>query len=59
MKVNTKAVANFDSTKFYYYEHGKGHHKPNKINTTKNNTMNYKYPKKGNIMPGNMVFAYH
>ena len=59
MKGNSKAVANCERTKCAAYEFGKGHCRPNKINTTKNNPMKEQDLKKDHLLPGKMVSADH
>ena len=59
MQGNSKAVANCERPKFAACEFGKGHRRPNKVNTIKNNPMKEQELKKGHLLPGHMVSADH
>ena len=52
---NSKAVANRERLKCAAYEFGKGHRRPNKVNTIKKNPMKKKYFKKDHLLYGHMV----
>ena len=56
---NSEAVANCESTKCAACEFGKGHCRPNKINTIKKNPMKDQDLKKDHLLPGNMVSTDH
>ena len=58
-KENSKAVANFERTKYAACEFGKGHSWPNKVNTIKKNTVKEQELKKDNLLLGQMVYEYH
>ena len=57
MKVhrNSKAVATCEIPKFAACKFGKGHYRPDKMNTTKNNPMKEKELKRDHIITGKMV----
>ena len=55
----SKAVSNFESPKCAACEFGKGHRRPNKVNTIKKNLMKEQELKKNHILPGHMVSADH
>ena len=59
MKGNTKAVANCEEPKCAACESGKGHRRPNKVNTTKNNPMKEQELKNDHLLPVHMVSTYH
>ena len=59
VQVNSKAVANCERPKCAACEFGKGHIRPNKINTIKNNPMKEQELKKDHLLPGQMVSADH
>ena len=56
---NSKAVANCERPKCAACEFGKGHLRPNKINTIKKNPMKEQELKKDHLLPGQMVSADH
>ena len=57
MKGNSKALANCERTKCAACDFGKGHIRPNKINTIKKNPMKEQELKKDHILPVQMVSA--
>ena len=59
MQGNSKALANCERPKFADCEFGKGHRRPNKINTIKKNPMKEQDLKKDHLLPGQMVSADH
>ena len=59
MQGNYKAVTNCERSKYAACEFGKGHRRPNKINTTKKNPMKEQDLKKDHLLPGQMVSADH
>ena len=59
MQGNSKEVTNCESLKCDACELGKGHRRPNKVNTTKNNTTKDQEINSDHIMPGQMVSADH
>ena len=59
VKVNSKAVANCERPKCAACEFGKGHRRPNKVNTIKKNPMKEQDLKKDHLLPGQMVSADH
>ena len=59
MPVNSKEVANCESLKCAACEFGKGHRRPNKVNTTKKNHMKEQERKKDHLLPGQMLSADH
>ena len=56
---NSKAVDNYERLKCAACESGKGHHRPNKVNTIKKNPMKEKDLKKDHLLPGQMVSTDH
>ena len=56
---NSKAVANCERPKCAACEFGKGHRRPNKINTIKKNPIKEQELKKDHLLPGQMVSADH
>ena len=52
-------MANYESPKCADCEFGKGHCRPNKINTVKKNPMKEQDLKKEHLLPGKMVYADH
>ena len=59
MQGNPKAVANCERPKCAACEFGKGHCRPNKLNTIKKNPMKEQELKKDHLLPGQMVSADH
>ena len=59
MQGNSKAVANCERPKYASCEFGKGHCRPNKVNTIKKSPMKEQDLKKDNLLPGQMVCADH
>ena len=59
MKGDYKAVAKCERPKCAACEFGKGHFRPNKINTIKKNPMKEQELKKDHLLPGQMVSADH
>ena len=58
-QVNSKVVANCESLNCAACEFGECHCRPNKVNTTKKNTMKEQDIKKDHLLPGQMVSADH
>ena len=56
---NSKAVANCETPKFSFCDFGKGHRRPNKVNTIYNNPMKEQDLKKDHLLPGKMVSVEH
>ena len=59
LQVNSKAVDNFERTKFSACGFGKVQRLPNKVNTIKNNPMKEQDLNKDHLFPGQMVYADH
>ena len=59
VKINTKAVANCESTKCAACEFGKGCRRPNKLKTIKKKHMKEQELNEYHILPGQMVSADH
>ena len=59
VKGNSKAVVNCGRPKFSACEFVKGHRRPNKVNTTKENPMKEQDLKKDHLLPGQMISADH
>ena len=57
MQGNSKSVANCERPKGATCEFVKGHSRPNKLNTIKKNPMKEQEPRKGHLLPGQMVSA--
>ena len=57
MQETSTAVANCERPKCAACEFGKGHRRPNKVNTTKKNPMKEQELKKDHLLPGQMVYA--
>ena len=59
MQVNSKAVANCEGPKCAAFEFVKGHCRPNKVNTIKNNPMKEQELNKDHILSVQLVSADH
>ena len=59
MQENSKEVANCERPKCAACEFGKGHRRPNKVNTIKKNPMKEQDINKDHLLPGHMVSADH
>ena len=59
MQRNSKPVSNSERPKCAACEFGKGHHRPNKLNTIKKNPTKKQDIKKDHLLPGKMVSADH
>ena len=57
MQENSKAVANFEMTKYDACEFGKGHRWSNKVNKTKSNPTKEQELNKDHLLYGNIVSA--